>query len=137
MKKIALLLLAIITLNACSIDNNDPKAHLEVVGVDSFTVPESFVLGQTYEIKVKYKKPTDCYTFNGFYYDKSANIRTIGLQCTVLDRKDCAPLTDAYAYEVSFNFQATNAGSYIFKFYKGVDADGTDIFEQVEIPVVY
>jgi hypothetical protein len=38
--------------------------------------------------------------------------------------------------EVSFNFMVSNTGSYIFKFYKGKDSAGKDIFEEVEIPVV-
>jgi hypothetical protein len=38
--------------------------------------------------------------------------------------------------EVSFNFYVTNTGSYIFKFYKGEDANGQNIFEEVEIPVI-
>ena len=130
MKKIVLLTLFLLTLTGCSIDDDQPNYSYEVLPVDSYTVPQSFTLGQTYEIKLKYKKPS----FQGIYYDKNLNIRTIGIQTTVLENTNCPPLTSE-PIEVSFNFYVTNTGSYIFKFYKGEDANGQNIFEEVEIPV--
>jgi hypothetical protein len=134
MKKIVLLTLFVLTLVGCSIDDDQPNYSYEVLPIDSYTLPESFTLGETYEIKLKYKKPSNCHSFQGIYYDKELNIRTIGIQTTVLESTDCTPLT-AEPIEVSFKFYVTNTGSYIFKFYKGEDANGENIFEEVEIPV--
>jgi hypothetical protein len=134
MKKIVLLTLFVLTLVGCSIDDDQPNYSYEVLPIDSYTLPESFTLGETYEIKLKYKKPSNCHSFQGIYYDKELNIRTIGIQTTVLESADCKPLT-AEPIEVSFKFYVTNTGSYIFKFYKGEDANGQNIFEEVEIPV--
>ncbi|MFV8346263.1 hypothetical protein [Flavobacterium sp. ZB4P13] len=134
MKKIVLLTLFVLTLVGCSIDDDQPNYSYEVLPIDSYTLPESFTLGETYEIKLKYKKPSNCHSFQGIYYDKELNIRTIGIQTTVLESTDCTPLT-AEPIEVSFKFYVTNTGSYIFKFYKGEDANGQNIFEEVEIPV--
>lgn len=135
MKKIVLLTLFLLTLVGCSNDYDQPNYSYEVLPIDSYTLPESFTLGETYEIKLKYKKPSNCHFFQGIYYDKNLNVRTIGIQTTVLESADCTPLT-AEPTEVSFNFYVTNTGSYIFKFYKGEDANGENIFEEVEIPVV-
>ena len=135
MKKIVLLTLFLLSLAGCSIDDNQPNYSYEVLPIDSYTLPQSFTLGQTYEIKLKYKKPTDCHSFQGIYYDKNLNVRTIGIQTTVFENANCKPLT-ADPTEVSFNFYVTNTGSYIFKFYKGEDANGQNIFEEVEIPVI-
>ena len=134
MKKIVLLTLFLFTLVGCSIDDDQPNYSYEVLPIDSYTLPQSFTLGQTYEIKLKYIKPSNCHSFQGIYYDKELNIRTIGIQTTVLESTDCKPLTTE-PIEVSFNFYVTNTGSYIFKFYKGEDANGENIFEEVEIPV--
>ncbi|TDE46617.1 hypothetical protein E0I26_00605 [Flavobacterium rhamnosiphilum] len=134
MKKIVLLTLFVLTLVGCSIDDDQPNYSYEVLPIDSYTLPESFTLGETYEIKLKYKKPSNCHSFQGIYYDKELNIRTIGIQTTVLESTDCTPLT-AEPIEVSFKFYVTNTGSYIFKFYKGEDANGQNIFEEIEIPV--
>ena len=136
MKKITLLLLFVSTLVSCSLDNgNRDSFHYEILPVDSHILPEKFTLGSTYEIKLKYKRPSECHYFQGIYYNKNLNIRTIGIQTSVVDRQDCTPLAMA-PLEVSFNFYVTNTGSYIFKFYKGKDTVGKDLFEEVEIPVV-
>jgi|SRR6187402_3814230 len=137
MKKIVLLLLSVFALNACSINDDDPKIHLEVLPVEGYTVPESFTSGQTYEIKVTYLRPTDCYYLEGLYFEKNGDTRTIGFQCSVLDNNDCQPLDYQTPYEVKFNFMAQNASGsfYTFKFYKGQDVNGNDTFEEVVIPV--
>ena len=137
MKKIVLLLLSVFALNACSISDDSPKAHLEVLPVEGYTVPESFVSGQTYAIKATYLRPTDCYYLEGLYFEKDGNTRTIGFQCSVLENNDCQPITYEIPYEVEFNFKVENLSgtSYTFKFYKGEDATGNNIFEDVVIPV--
>ncbi len=133
MKKLLSILILYVTLTACSLGNDTPNYHYEVLPVDSFTLPPSFKMGETYVIKVKYKRPSDCYFFDGFYYDKDLNTRTIGVQTRVLDNNCPAKVSDPV--EVTFKFYVINNGSYIFKFYKGEDANGTNIFETVEIPV--
>ncbi|MFV8368772.1 hypothetical protein [Flavobacterium sp. LB2R40] len=134
MKKNILLTLFLLTLMSCSMDDDQSNYSYEVLPIDSYTLPQTFTLGQTYEITLKYKKPSDCHYFQGIYYSKELNIRTIGIQTGVLENAECKPLTTE-PIAVSFNFYVTNTGSYIFKFYKGEDANGANIFEEVEVPV--
>ena len=133
MKKLALFFIAILILNGCNVEDDSPKFHYEILSIESYTVPQSFVLGQTYPIKVKYKKGTNCNQFQGFYYEKNLNVRTIAVQTAVSENSNC--LADTTRVEVSFNFNVTSNGSYIFKFFKGVDEAGNDLFHEVEIPV--
>ncbi len=135
MKKIALLLVTIITLASCSIQDDNPNYHLEVLPIETYTLPESFVYGQTYPITVTYKRISDCHNFEAFYYEKTGNTRIIGVTASVLDRDDCVPSDEIV--EKTFNFVCTYHGSYIFKFYKGEDAQGNNIFDEVEVPVSY
>ncbi len=135
MKKIVLFLIVIFTLNACSSEDEHSNNHYEVLPVNSFIVPKTFTLGETYVIKMKYKRPSSCHYFQGVYYEKNLNTRTIAVQTSVLEENSCKAL-DTEPLEVSFNFYVTNTGSYIFKFYKGEDAAGKNIFEEVEIKVV-
>ena len=135
MKKFVLFILFVTTLTGCSIDNDNQDSYsFEVQPVDSYTLPEKFILGNTYEIKLKYTRPSECHFFQGIYYDKNLNVRTIGIQTGVNTNQICTQQIPAQS-EVSFNFYVTNTGSYIFKFYKGEDADGKNIFEEVEVPV--
>lgn len=135
MKKIALFIVLITSFLSCSIDNDQPTYTYSVLPVESYTVPTSFTLGQSYDIKLKYQKPTPCHIYQGIYYEKDLNTRTIGIQVAVENNQACAANVPPIS-EVSFNFTVTNTGSYIFKFYKGKDSAGKDTFENVEIPVV-
>lgn len=135
MKKIVLFLIVITSFLSCSIDDNIPTYTYEILPVDSYVVPASFTLGETYEIKLKYQKPTVCHIYQGIYYEKNLNTRTIAIQTAVEKNQVCTMQLPPLS-EVSFNFIVSNTGSYIFKFYKGEDASGKDIFEEVEIPVV-
>ncbi len=135
MKKIALFLILITSVLSCSVDNDNISYTYEVLPVDSYTMPDSFTLGETYEIKLKYQKPTSCHIYQGIYYDKNLNTRTIAVQTAVQNNQTCTTEVPPLS-EVSFNFIPTNTGSYIFKFYKGKDTNGENIFEEVEIPVV-
>ena len=136
MKKIVLFILFITTLTGCSVDNDNQDSYsFEVLPVDSYTLPEKFILGNTYEIKLKYQRHTECHLFQGIYYDKNLNVRTIAIQTAVNTNQVCTLQLPALS-EVSFKFYVTNTGSYIFKFFKGKDAAGKDLFEEVEVPVV-
>ncbi|MGK4566657.1 hypothetical protein [Flavobacterium sp. 3HN19-14] len=138
MKKFLLLLLCVSFLNACSLGNeSEPEIHLEVLPVEGYTVSESFETGHKYEIKVTYLRPTDCYFLDGLYFQANGDTRTIGFQCRVQDNRECLPIPYNEPYEVKFDFTANNAAGipYTFKFYKGTDATGNDIFEDVVIPV--
>ena len=134
MKKAVLFLILITSILGCGLDDDNTSYTYHVVPIDSYTVPESFTLGETYEIKLKYQKPTPCHIFQGIYYDKNLNTRTIGIQTAVQNNQTCTEVLPPLS-ETSFNFMVNNTGSYIFKFYKGKDIDGEDIFEEVEIPV--
>jgi hypothetical protein len=135
MKKIVLFLIVITSFLSCSLDDDSPTYTYSVLPVDSYVVPASFTLGQTYEIKLKYRRPSFCHIYQGIYYEKDLNTRTIGIQTAVENNQVCTHDIPPIS-EVSFNFTVSNTGSYVFKFYKGKDTAGKDIFEDVEVPVV-
>jgi hypothetical protein len=136
MKNLILLFALITTIVGCSIDNNTSDSiTYEVLAIQSYELPDTLTLGETYEIKLNYQKPTACHLFQGIYYDKKLNTRTIAIQTTVNDNQLCTAEVPPLS-QVSFNFYVTNTGSYIFKFYKGKDIDNNNLFEDVEIQVV-
>jgi hypothetical protein len=145
MKKLFLLLIALIFITSCSLDddNNKLKFHFEFVPVVSVDVPQTMTPGQTYTIKVWYNKPNDCHYFDGFYYEPAGNVRTVAVQTLVIEDANCAPLTDAAPEEASFEFLCTapsigmgGESSYTFKFYQGDDTAGTQQYLERVVPVV-
>ncbi|WP_396153615.1 hypothetical protein [Flavobacterium sp.] len=135
MKKLLFFLAFIFTFISCGLEDDAPPAyHFEIMPVENFIVPDTFDYLSTHQIKLFYKKPNSCYDLAGIYFDRYLNERTIGLQCVVLNSTNCEPYEDAL-YEVDFNFEVLSTETYLFKFYKGKDANGNNIFEEVEIPV--
>lgn len=141
MKKIVLLLLAAITLSSCSPEDDEPNFYYEVLPIESFEVPQSVGLGQSYEVKMTYKRPTECHFYEGCYYKTELNSTIVGIQTFVLDMDDCKTLENDAPIETSFTFTVSSNQNltqpYIFKFYKGKDTNGNDVFEEVSIPVTY
>ncbi|GGD23112.1 hypothetical protein [Flavobacterium orientale] len=136
MKKVLFILTALLVIS-CSPDDS-PSYHYVILPVETFEVPETVQTGQIYQIKVSYKRPTTCHVFEGFYYDMYFEFRTIGVQNIVVDRNDCIDTDpDEEAIVKSFDFSPTEFApyTYIFRFYKGKDEQGNNIFEEVEIPV--
>lgn len=141
MKKfVTLFILAVVgafTFTSCDLnDDSTPTYNFEFAAIDSVHVPEQFILGETKEITVYYKRPSTCHFYDGFYYEKDLNTRTVALQMAVMANETCEPLVEEVA-EASFSFYVSNTGSYLFKFYKGKDATtGQNAFLEYEIPVV-
>jgi hypothetical protein len=134
MKHFVLLTFILLTLVGCSADNDQPNYSYEVNPIDSYTIPTEFKLGETYAITLKFTRPTECHLYQGIYYSKNLNVRTIAIK-TVVDKNQACVQNEPMQSEVTFDFFVTNTGSYIFKFYKGKDANDVSIFEEVEVPV--
>lgn len=136
MKKIFSLLAIILLFSGCSnnTDNNE-SVYYDLLPVYDFELPASFDLGETYLLKIRYARPSSCHGFNQFYYKKELNVRTIAIESTVFVGSNCTTYTDTVLAEQFLEFKVTNNGSYIFKFWKGKDAQGVDQYEEVEVPV--
>jgi len=135
MKKILALVSVLFLFNACSLNDDDGiKFHYELLPIESVVIPDSFEIGETYPITIKYFRPTTCHAFDGFYYDKNLNIRTVAVRNAVVQKDNCTELTNSLI-EQTLNFYVTNNGSYIFKFWQGKNDAGEDVFLEYEIPV--
>ncbi len=135
MKKIIVLLIVAV-LSSCNNDDASLNDYQELLPVESAMVPDEFELGQTYEITIFYMRPSTCHAFNDIYYRKHQNERTVAVVSTVFQSNgNCTNLEDT-ELEASFDFKATESGSYIFKFWKGKDEEGEDTYITVEVPVI-
>jgi hypothetical protein len=135
MKKLLLLFAVVLVFVGCDLEDDNPRFHVELLPVESATFPAEFHEGQVYEIPIKYIRPSTCHVFEGFFYGKDENIRTIAIQTTVLEQDNCTTPSTNPMTEV-LKFIATTESSYIFKLWKGKNASGEDIFEEIEVPVV-
>lgn len=128
------MLLCLLTLSSCSLDDDAPQYRLELLPIESVELPSEFQIGNTYSITLRYIKPTTCHIYDGIYFEKDLNIRTFAVRSAVLLGGNCLS-TDNEVVEQTFDFYVTSNGSYIFKFWHGTDENGEEIYLEYEIPV--
>ena len=134
MKK-ALILLVGLILFSCSSNDDSLYNYQDPMPIELVDLPEEFILNEEYEITITYLKPTTCHVFNDILYQEDNNISTVIVIGTVFQNNgNCTDLNTEF--EANFNFTANNIGSHIFKFWKGLDDNGEDIYLIVEVPVV-
>jgi len=140
MKKVIVLLLAVLgfagALSSCSLEDpnvNFNAGFLPVVDVD---VPEYMQAGATYPFKLYYKRPTNCYYYNGFYSEQNGNDFQVAVSCIVL-YEDCQPIQDIEPEVATFEFQCPQSSfqEFTFHFYTGQNASGEDQYMDVTVPV--
>ena len=118
-------------------DDGEEKFHFVPLQITAAELPESFMLNQTYQIKVTYSTPNGCTTFEGFditeddtEYSEIRNVVAIGaerenLQCTQQFEE----------IETTFSFLCLYSKTYVFRFWTGEDENGASEFFEVEVPV--
>lgn len=132
MKKIFLLLLASILYLSCTKTENTEDITLDLLPVTEVELPSNFYVSDENIITVKFVRPTNCYTFNKFYYQKAASTRTIAVESAVLHYRNgsgCQTLpSNANVATQLFKFNPDKTGEYTLKFWNGKDTNGTDLF---------
>lgn len=133
MKKIFALILLFIVVTSCSLDDG-VNVHFEAIPVTDATLPDAFILNETYEITVDYIRPNNCYVLEGFDFLRTGeNERTITLINSVFSDRECPP--EPEERQATFEFVVLNTGTYTFKFWNGNDENGDPDFLIVEVPV--
>lgn len=135
MKKIHILLMFFsLVLASCSLDD-EPSSDEVMLPVESVIIPQTMELNIEHRIMIKYKRPTTCHLFNGFYYETNNLIRTIAISAVKLNENNCQSAEDEGPYEVAFKFTPTKAEVYHFKFWTGTAAGGVEEYLEYDVEV--
>ncbi|HSI69413.1 MAG TPA: hypothetical protein VK941_04210 [Gillisia sp.] len=135
MKRILLLVFIIILSSGCSSDDDAGDLMQNLASVLSVDLPETFVYGHSYEIEIVYKRPTSCHTFTGLDLSQDENEITIGVVTSFRTSNPNCVETGNLEASALINFVAERDDFYIFKFWQGRNAAGTDQFLTIEVPV--
>lgn len=131
-----MLLLLVVAFSGCDLGGDEnPKFHLELLPIESAVLPTEFKRDSVYEIPVNFVRPTNCYIYDGFYYEIDGNKRSIAVQTSVVEQSDCGAEPINPTNKI-LKFKPTIEASYVFRLWKGKGTNGVDIFEEVEIPVI-
>ena len=81
MKKLLLLLIVLAGISGCSMKEDDTiNFQVEFIPVERIEFPEYMESGHAYKLKVFYKRPNDCYYFDGFYVEKGQRAELLAIQ---------------------------------------------------------
>lgn len=135
--KLRLMFFAVMTLvfSSCEVEEEGLRVSYEILPIEEVVLPNTFNFGQEYAIPVKFVNPTTCHVFSGFDVDAHLNERTISLVAAKLDGGNCEDQSQLQV-EQDLYFKAASNGSYILKFYKGMDSDGEPLYLEYEIQVI-
>jgi hypothetical protein len=134
MKKLVLFCFILSSLWSCTLSDDTDNYNYEFVPIESVSIPDTFILGAVHTIVYTYYRPTTCHGFYDIYYVSEDNERTVAVINTVFDNSNCEPLEDNLI-EKTFNFKPLNTGTYIFKFWQGLDENEEDLYLVYEISV--
>lgn len=135
MRKIILVVLVAFGVVSCSLDGSE-QAEFILAPIQDVTMATSYKVDSISVITVRYKRPDDCHIFNGYYYYPQGMTRTCAVEFVHLtDQSDCMPDDDVY--EIPLNFKPAVPGVYLFRFWDGNDADGSQHYFEAEAEVTY
>jgi len=117
----------------CNLDEGQ-NFHLQLLEIAGAELPERFVLGETYEIPVLFRRDDSCTFFEGFDVTRDEpNTRNVVAIGSVLTDADCVTTEDEVEALLRFNVAFNEP--YLFRFYTGNDADGEPVYIEYEVAV--
>ena len=133
MKRFFVSIILTFSLLSCSLDDGTTDFTIETLPIKSAVVPEAFIFGSNHTITVIYDLPSSCHGFYDLYYQYEGTSRIVAINSVVIENNTC---TDGLI-EVEYQFlvSVVQREDYTFKFWKGVDSNGENIFEEILVPV--
>ncbi|MFO8147880.1 MAG: hypothetical protein ACQEWG_02030 [Bacteroidota bacterium] len=135
MKKLLLVFFYSTIITACSSDEDNGGMMQNLAVITTVELPDHFEYNQEYEIKINYRRPTNCDFFSGFDISKSSNKITVGVVTSYSTSNTTCVRTGNLNTSIKLNFVADRDDFYIFKFWQGKNTSGEVQFLTVEVPV--
>ena len=134
MNRIVLNLVLVFLFVSCSLDDdNTSNVKLETLPIKEAIVPDEFIFGSRHDITITYDLPSGCHSFYNLFYRYEGTSRTVAVNSLVNESTACTD--DIREFEYTFEVNVVQREDYIFKFWKGIDGEGENIFEEIIVPV--
>jgi hypothetical protein len=137
MKKIIALFsfVLLFSTSSCSLDDDGANFYFEPIQVIEANFPDSFEVGQVYEIEVTGMVPDGCTQFHSFEFARpSLTDRDVVMYGITYNNINCTQAIEEVT--ATFNFEVLYEETYYFKFWTGTDSQGNNTYLEYEIPVV-
>ncbi len=142
MKKIAFILVTLIALTGCSIDDTETKIGYQYSKIVDADIPESFEIGENYVIEVTYLLPSACHSpvgidvrRGGTLGEERRDIYVVGISSYDMDRTQCNIQDNDLTETATFTILVDENEPYTFYLWNGLNANNEAQFITVEVPV--
>ena len=133
-KKLLIATLVIFTFYSCDVGDDNNNFEIKTLVIKEAVVPTEFEFGNSYTLKVVYDLPNGCHSFYDLFYQYDGPSRIVAVNSLVNLNLEC---TEALIEEEhNFIVNVTQEEDYTFRFWKGKDNNGNDIFEDIIVPVI-
>ena len=133
MKKITFICLLLFSVIASCSKSDEINSKIKLLPIDEAITPQSFTYGETDSISIKYSLPNGCHYYHSLYYQYQDTTRIVAVRAVELLNENCTQSVSQK--ERKFAVTPNQYKDYVFKFWKGVDANGEDLFEEKIVPV--
>ena len=132
MKKAILIILTVIVLASCSSDDT-VNYRFKFLPITEAMTPDSFTFNSIDTIRVKYNLPDNCHSFRGVHYQYRDTTRIVAINAIEFTDRNCDQVITEKELKIPVHVRQEE--DYVFKFWKGKDTEGNNIFEEIVVPV--
>lgn len=133
-KILMILSIAMVSLNSCDIEDDTSNiVNYQLLPVLEVEMPQQFVFGEIHNIPVIFEYSNTCESFAGFEVSSDLNERVVTVVASVSNR-GCQE--ELLRTQQDLRFLAASNGTYVFKFFTGLDANNEPTYLEYTIPVV-
>ena len=134
MKRLFLNVILVFLFVSCSLDDDDANNFkIETLPVKEAIVPAEFTFGSRHDITITYGLPSGCHSFYNLFYRYESTSRIVAVNSLVNESVACTD--DIREIEYTFEVNIVQREDYVFKFWKGIDGGGENIFEEIIVRV--
>lgn len=123
----------IIIISAVSCLEEEPVSNVvyNFKSVDSIEIVQIRPAREITEIRAYFTRNNSCEDFFDYNYNISSNDRYVTFVFSKITNASCIPINQITDY--TLEFQPERAGTYHFRFWKGLDSEGRDTYIDKEI----
>lgn len=142
MKKMLFLLMSVLVLTGCEIEDDGPATVHVLAEVVDADLPETFELGKTYEIEITYLLPDACHSPMGLQATRGAmsgdarrDIYVAGVASHEAGQNECTLEDDDLEVVDELVIKIDEDEPYTFYLWTGFDEDDESVYTTVTVPV--
>lgn len=118
---------------SCLEDEKVANVSYAYKGVDSVEILEIRPVNEVTQIKSYFTRTSSCENFFDYTYDVSGIERYVTFTFSKTASESCSTISESTDFVM--DFKPDRSGIYRFRFWKGLDANGRDIFIEKEINI--